>query len=242
MNQMSRKSAEALLTMCASLRKKIQKGYNKAASTLIGDCLSAMRGLDVDSPLFRSKIQLKQCTIQSAMGKHEEALANCDAAVKLRISNDDVSPASRKEAYLVRAEALMLDNDYDEAVQDFRAAFDLVPDDDVTGEKRELQQKLQSTMRQQEMWNGGKIDFRFNEKTGYPNGMPPQRDHAKILQLPIDLEERSKEIKCAWLKKQFKMLVKKYHPDKYKGNKKRAARKFKEIKEAKEIISSSWQC
>ena len=72
--------------------------------------------------------------------------------------------------------------------------------------------------------------------------MPPQRDHAKILQLPIDLEQRDKDIKCAWLKKQFKILVKKYHPDKYKGNKKRAARKFKEVKEAKEIISKSWEC
>ena len=226
-----------------------------------------MRGLDVDSPLFRSKIQLKQCTILSGMGKYEEALENCDAAVELRYVNGDVanaflrplysnskslflcrsgndaaSPASQKEAHLSRAEALLLDMDYDEAVQDFRAAFDLVPDDDETGEKRELQHKLQSTMRQQELWNGGKRDHRFNEHTGYPDGMPPQRDHSKILQLPIDLEEREKDVKCAWLRKQFKTLVRKYHPDKYKGNKKRGVRKFKEVKEAKEIISSAWEC
>lgn len=74
------------------------------------------------------------------------------------------------------------------------------------------------------------------------NGLHSERDHAKILQLPIDLEHRSKEVKCGWLKKQFKALVKHYHPDKYKGNKKRAARKFKEVKEAKEIISSQWNC
>ena len=97
-------------------------------------------------------------------------------------------------------------------------------------------------MHQQEMWNGGKKDYRFNEETGYPDGMPPQRDHAKILQLPIDLESRDTSVKCAWLKKQFKALVKKYHPDKYKGNKKRAARKFKEVKEAKEIIAREWHC
>ena len=72
------------------------------------------------------------------------------------------------------------------------------------------------------------------------DGRPPQRDHAKILELPIDLEQRGKDIKCAWLKKQFKTLVRKYHPDKYKGNKKRAARKFKEVKDAKEIISKAW--
>lgn len=201
-----------------------------------------MRGLDVDSPLFRSSIQLKLCTIMSAMGKYEEALDNCDTAVDLRLANDSVSAASRKEAHLTRAEALLLDMDYDEAVQDFRAAIELVSDFDQTGEKRELEQKLRQTMHQQDMWNGGKKDHRFNENTGYPDGMPPQRDHAKILQLPIDLEHREKSVKCAWLKKQFKALVRKYHPDKYKGNKKRAARKFKEVKEAKEIISKEWSC
>lgn len=208
-----------------------------------------MRGLDVDSPLFRSKIQLKQCTILSGMGKHEEALENCDAAVELRYgsilawlssshscalssnmethtilcsslwlsfacrtNNDFVSAVSKKEAHLARGEALLLDMDYDEAVQDFRAAFDLVPEDDDTGEKRELHMKLQSTIRQQELWNGGLKNHQFNEHTGYPDGRPPQRDHAKILQLPIDLEEREKDVKCAWLRKQFKLLVKKYHP------------------------------
>jgi len=229
--------------------EQIQKGYNNKASEFVDDCLSAIRGLDVDSPLFRSKIQLKQCTIQSAMGKHEEALSNCDAAVELRLANSDVvSSDSIKEAHLVRAEALLLDMDYDDAVGDFRAAFNLVPDreDDPQGEhreeKQELHHKLQQAMHSQRMWNGGEKDNRFNEHTGYPDGRPPERDHAKILQLPIDLEQRSKEVRCAWLKKQFKKLVRQYHPDKYKGNKKRASRKFKEVKEAKEIISEGWGC
>jgi len=223
--------------------EQIQKGYNNAASGHVDDCLSAMRGLDVDSPLFRSKIQLKQCTILSGMGKHEEALNNCDAAVELRSANEDVvSDASRKEAHLIRAEALLLDMDFDEAVNDFRVVFNMIPEDDQTGEKHELHQKLQQAMHQQKLWNGGEKNQRYNENTGFPDGMPPQRDHAKILQLPIDLEHRTKDIKCAWLKKQFKALVRQYHPDKYKGDKKRAARKFKEVKEAKEIISSSWNC
>jgi len=84
--------------------------------------------------------------------------------------------------------------------------------------------------------------IRDNEHTGYPDGRPPERDHAKILQLPIDLEQRSKEVKCAWLKKQFKTLVRHYHPDKYKGNKKRAARKFQEVKDSKDVISKAWDC
>ncbi|KAL3784347.1 hypothetical protein HJC23_004110 [Cyclotella cryptica] len=242
----ARKQYKGLKKVVKLLNKadeQIKKGYNKAASEFVDECLSAMRGLDVDSPLFRSHIQLKQCTILSGMGKYEEALRNCDTAVELRLAHADVvSAASRKEAHLVRAEALVLDMDYDEAVNDFRAAFDLVPEDDETGEKRELHQKLQQAIHQQKLWNGGEKDYRFNENTGYPDGRPPERDHAKILQLPIDLEHRSKEVRCAWLKKQFKTLVRQYHPDKYKGNKKRAARKFKEVKEAKEIISSSWEC
>jgi len=242
----ARKQYRGLKKVVKQLNKaeeQIQQGYNKKASEHVDDCLSAMRGLDVDSPLFRSKIQLKQCTILSGMGKYEEALNNCDVAVELREQHGAVvSAESRKEAHLVRAEALLLDMDYDEAVSDFRTAFDLVPEDDETGEKRELHQKLQQAMHQQKLWNGGEKDYRYNENTGYPDGRPPERDHAKILQLPIDLEQRSKEIKCAWLKKQFKALVRQYHPDKYKGNKKRGSRKFKEVKEAKEIISSAWEC
>jgi tetratricopeptide (TPR) repeat protein len=223
---------------------QIQKGYNNAASGFIDDCLSAMRGLDVDSPLFRSKIQLKQCTILSSMGKYEEALDYCDKAVDLRLANADlVSPVLLKEAHLVRADALLLDMDYDDAVSDLRAAFDLVPEEQESmQEKRELQQRLQQAQHQQQLWNGGTKDQRYNEHTGYPDGRPPERDHAKILQLPIDLDQRTKDIKCAWLKKQFKSLARQYHPDKYKGNKRRAGRKFKEVKEAKEIISNSWGC
>ena len=224
--------------------EQIKKGYNNAASGFVDDCLSAMRGLDVDSPLFRSKIQLKQCTILSGMGKQEEALDYCDKAVDLRLESASlVSPALRKEAHLVRAEALLLDMDYDDAVSDFRAAFDLVPEDQESAqEKHELKQRLQQAMHQQQLWNGGTKDQRYNEHTGYPDGRPPERDHAKILQLPIDLDQRTHDVKCAWLKKQFKALVRQYHPDKYKGNKRRGSRKFKEVKEAKEIISSAWDC
>ena len=137
-------------------KEQIDKGYNKAATAIIDDCLSAMRGLDVDSPLFRSKIQLKLCTTLSGMGRHEEALSECDKAVEVReAGGDTVPPGDRKEAYLVRAEALLLDMNYDDAVGDFRGAFDLVPDQ--TEEKGDLHRRLQQAMRQQ---------VRVNEKGG----------------------------------------------------------------------------
>ena len=246
----ARKQYRGLKKVVKLLKKaeeEIQKGYNKVASEHVDNCLSALKGLDVDSPLFRSKIQLKQCTILSSMGKHEEALENCDTAVELRLANEEVvSVESRKEALLVRAEALLLDLDYDDAVNDFRTAFHLTEldtnDRENMQEKQELNHKLRQAEHQQKLWNGGEKDQRYNEHTGYPDGRPPERDHAKILQLPIDLEQRSKEVKCAWLKKQFKTLVRHYHPDKYKGNKKRAARKFQEVKDSKDVISKAWDC
>ena len=47
---------------------------------------------------------------------------------------------------------------------------------------------------------------------------------------------------CDWLKKQYKKLAKKWHPDKYKGNKERAGRKMNEIAEAKEILTKRIGC
>ena len=202
-----------------------------------------MRGLDVNSPLFRTKVQLKLCFIQSNMGKHEEALDNCDTAVRVRTNpppGQTVPAFMQKEAYLTRAEALLLDMDYDEAVNDFRAANDLV--DDGAEEKQELNMKLRQAMQQQELWNGGKKDHNFNEHRGFPDGRPPERDHAKILGLPVNLEEHNQEIKCKWLKKQFKLLVRKWHPDKNRGDPKRASRKFKEVTDAKNTLSGKWEC
>ncbi|KAL7551253.1 hypothetical protein ACHAWF_014443 [Thalassiosira exigua] len=62
----ARKQYRGLKKVMKLLKKaeaQIQKGYNNAASGFVDECLPAMRGLDVDSPLFRSGIQLKQCTI-----------------------------------------------------------------------------------------------------------------------------------------------------------------------------------
>ena len=72
---------------------------------------------------------------------------------------------------------------------------------------------------------------------------PRKRSHQhQPLQLPEHLPAHSKEIKCSWLKKQFKALVRKYHPDKYQGKKDRANRKFKEVTDAKEALGKEWEC
>ena len=58
--------------------EQLDKGYNNKAFEYIDECLSASRGLDVDSPIFRSSIQLKLCKVQSKLKRHEEALETCD--------------------------------------------------------------------------------------------------------------------------------------------------------------------
>ena len=50
---------------------KLTEGYNRKAMEIVDQCLSAIRGLDVDSPIFRSIIQLKLCRVQSGLGLHE---------------------------------------------------------------------------------------------------------------------------------------------------------------------------
>lgn len=238
-----------VMELLNTTEEHIQEGDYEKALDSIDHCLSATRGLDAQSTLFLSSIQLKNCTILSNMGKDEEALANCDMAVETRLSNITVVDREAiQEAYLVRSDALQLDMDYEEALNDIRAAMDLIPqpaddsDHRYMEETQRLYNRLLTAMHRQKLYNGGEIDFKYNKHTGYPDGRPPERDHEKILQLPKKLKRRSKEGKCAWLKENFKRLARHYHPDKYKGSKKRAERKFKEVKEAKEYISRQWDC
>jgi len=102
--------------------------------------------------------------------------------------------------------------------------------------------KLQQAQRQKDLWNGGQKDHYYNEHRGFPDGRPPERDNVKILDLPVNLAEHPGEIACSWVRKNYKKLARKYHPDKYKGNVNRARRKFDEIAQAKKILEEQWNC
>jgi len=222
---------------------EMEKGFNKKAMDIIDECLSAVRGLDVDSPMFRSVIQLKLCKVQSRLRRHEEALENCDSAIKQRSEQAEqaglfTDPRLLSEAHLIRADALMNDMDYDEAVTDFKAALE-----GVHGEQaNEIQMKLREANQKRDEWNGGEKNHRYNEHTGHPDGRPPQRDNIKILDLPVNLDESSQDVRCKWLKKQYKKMILKWHPDKYKGNKDRGARKMRVVNDAKEALAKKWDC
>jgi len=228
-----------VIKIMSKAEKQIVDGYNKKGVELIHDCLSKMRGLDVDSLLFRSVILLKLGRAESSMNKHEEALEHLDFVIKVREEEKSCSPKLKIEAYKYRAEANMLDDSYDDAVNDYRSAMELAGGGE---DKRELQMELNKASRQRDSWNGGQKDHYYNEHNGFPDGRPPERDNIKILGLPVNLAEHPGEVACSWVRKQYKQLARKYHPDKYKGNVKRAQRKFDEIAAAKKILEEQWKC
>ena len=69
-----------------------------------------------------------------------------------------------------------------------------------------------------------------------------RRDHLSTLELPANLGQLSVEKQCSWIKKQHRKLARKWHPDKYRGNKERAARKMNEVTEAKEELTKRFKC
>ena len=69
-----------------------------------------------------------------------------------------------------------------------------------------------------------------------------RRDHLATLELPQNLNQLSSEKQCSWVKRQHRKLARKWHPDKYRGNKDRAARKMGEVTEAKEALVKRFRC
>merc|ERR1712072_991333 len=113
-----------------------------------------------------------------------------------------------------------LDSNFDHAIRDLHKAIDL-----ANGEKEnELRGKLRSTEHDKMMWE------------------PKRRNHAKVLDLPVNIHEVNKQSQCTWLKKQYKKLAKQWHPDKYRGDKVRAARKMNEAADAKIELVKRWGC
>ena len=133
--------------------------------------------------------------------------------------------SSRKfaDAHKIRAEALTKDYDYDEAVRDYRVAVDAA---EKTGDQALMQQlnhALQMAIHQEKQWD-------------------ENRDHRIVLQLPVNIDELNPKARCTHLKKQYKKMAIKWHPDKAKGDKKRAVRKMSEIGEAKRELVKMFGC
>ena len=231
------KGLKKVLGLLGEVKAELEKGYSKKSMQLIDDTLFQMTGLDVDSPLFRSSVQLQRGTALARMAKFEEGLSTLDNVVTMRAGLlAELGPQRVAEAYVARADALLLDDGYAEAVSDLKTAMDLFPTE-------ETQQKLGEANQRKEAWNGGQKDFYYNENNGFPDGKPPERDHTKILGLPVNLGDHEPRVRCKWLKKMYKKFAVQYHPDKYSGpNKARAERKFREKAESNAALEKEWEC
>jgi hypothetical protein len=165
------------------------------------------------------------------------------------------SPSMRRVALgvavLMRGAATAQDRNFDEAVRDFREAVDKTSGI-VSGEKAQaLHQKLQQAMHKQREWQQRR-DHRCCAAA--PDFTRPRilvvsisRSDAglgrrAVLELPVNLQQLSQEKQCTWVKKQHKALARKWHPDKARGNKQRAARKMREVSEAKEALVEQLRC
>ena len=70
------------------------------------------------------------------------------------------------------------------------------------------------------------------------------RDYVQILGAPPNLNELTKERQCDFIKKSFKKLALKWHPDKHEtdARKKRAARKLNDAAEARDELNDRANC
>ena len=66
--------------------------------------------------------------------------------------------------------------------------------------------------------------------------------HITALDLPPNLNELPHDNQCKWLKKQYRKMSLKWHPDKARGSKKRAERKMRDVADAKAFMVNRLNC
>jgi len=191
------KGLKKLLKLIKEVDEKLGKSQNHKALATLEEALSGMKGMDVNSGLFRSGLLLRQCKAYGELKRHEEALMACDQSVQRRsepVSGMFVDPKKLSEALSIRAASHMLDKNYDEAVKDLRQCIELI------GQTEDFNRRLHEAQMAQRQWAN-------------------HRNHREVLELPVNLHQLPKDKQCTYVKKAHKTLARKWHPDKAKGNK-----------------------
>ena len=134
-----------------------------------------------------------------------------------------MDPKKLSEAYAARGAAHWNDYNYDDSLRDYRQARDYAQQGGRQEEVQRLDQKVQEATHKKREWE-------------------ERRDHRTVLELPVNLHQLAADKQCTWVKKQHKALARKWHPDKAKGDKGRAARKMREVSEAKEKLTEELKC
>ena len=206
--------------------KKLEQSYNHKALEVLDEAMMALRGMELDGGLFRSNIALKRCQARSGMQQHELALEACDEAVNQRQTGSTgtfVHPSKVAEALQIRGKANLKDNNIDDAVSDLKSAVHMVSQGKLQEEIQELLYEAENKKRE---WDSEHSDAR----------------HIAALDLPPNLMELPQPSQCKWLKKQYRKMSLKWHPDKAEGSKKRAERKMRDTAEAKDFLVKQYGC
>jgi tetratricopeptide (TPR) repeat protein len=223
--QPSYKQLRALEKELKEVTKLLGKAKNRAAEDQLEASATTVRGLGLNTSKLLSTIIMDQCKVKSAQKRYEEALLFCDeamAAFEETVTGVTVNKQQLAQAHATRAEAHLQDNNFDEALQDFRRAQELTADPNA---KQEFLGSIRSAERSKEQWNERTADWSI-----------------RVLELPKNFGELPTKKKCDWVKKNFKKFVKHWHPDKAKGNKRRAARKVDEVSQAKTLLYKLYEC
>ena len=206
-----------------SAKKDLKKTYNKRALGHLETAMELAAVYNLTTNVLKGKLMLDLCSAMARVRRHEQALIVCNEAIDLtNITMDGLfmDTGQLASAFIARGESLVADYDYKEAVRDFRNAGDIAGQGEIQNSARQKQQNAE-----------------WKAKEGEKN---PER--IKILGLPVNIESIGKKRKCEWLKKSFKKMVLKWHPDKNKGNPGRGSRKFEEITGAKKWLANQWGC
>jgi len=181
-----------------------------------------------------TRLLLFECKAKSAMTFHDDAIEACNTAIQQFENHDNPDPRKIAEAYAWRAEAEIRDRSYDDAVADLQVSLKKVPNSQDYAEKLEEAKKLQT------QWNKSEEEHdRRGQSQGHFYSKRPARE---LLDLPDNIDELPSDQKCERLKKAFRKMSLRWHPDKAKGGKKRAQRKSAELSEAKSRLELKWQC
>ena len=260
------KAAEKLLK---DADLKLDRGESRQAMESADEAVAKLRGLGGSDPCegsggcvgissittahgMFSGADARRCRAHAQMRSFEQALEACDRSLKMLgclgerdLGDKSLSDADKKvwdkhcnsadakhraRAFLARSEVHTRDQYYDGALQDLRTAQEIIEPSASRGssEASRLLTEIQEKSRAAE-----------SSRRTFENN----RDHSKMLDLPENLNELTKERRCDFIKKAYKKAALKWHPDKaIEAGKLRAARKMNEMTEARDHVNVKLGC
>eukprot|EP00656_Telonema_subtile_P004313 TRINITY_DN11954_c0_g1_i1.p1 TRINITY_DN11954_c0_g1~~TRINITY_DN11954_c0_g1_i1.p1 ORF type:complete len:491 (+),score=197.83 TRINITY_DN11954_c0_g1_i1:102-1574(+) len=214
------KRLKAFNKQMAKVEESLHLSFNHQAVAQLDQAAGMLRGLGLEAGGIHFEVLIKKCDALSAMKLSDDAIEACDTALHMLTAQGAwADPRKQLQAYRARARAHSKDNNHEEAVEDLRAAAEVAGQ----AEEGEVQHELEQAQHRQREWQ-------------------EHRDHRVVLELPSNIDELEHPARCMWIKKMYKRLAMRWHPDKAKGTKKRAERKMRECAEAKQELVKRWRC